>query len=374
MSKYEVIIIGTSHHNTLSMVRAFGLQGIKPTLLLYGCHKSYISKSKFVKDTHYFDSANEVISHLKYNANRERNVYIISCTDEIAHKLDEAQCELLPYYNFFRTKKQGDLTYYMDKQKQLDLAKQVGFCAPWSSLYTKELCNETISIPCIIKPLASINGGKHIRICNSLCEYVDSIREFDGIDTLVQELIIKDSELVIVGLTVKGKTIIPAYIDKHREIKGGTTYSTVRSIDSLPKNIQESCVRMVEQIGYEGLWGIECIVSKGLYYFLELNLRNDATTYAVAVAGVNMPNMYVQLMENNDCMVDAHIVDIKSIVEHNDLIYAIKHKIPIGRWIKECRGAMCKYLLFKGDNKPVFALLQEYSEILLKKVIKRKGK
>lgn len=373
MNKIKAIIIGTSHHNTLSIIRALGLPEINTSVLIYGCRKSFISHSKLIKEILFFEDADDVISYLKKSYTSVTNKpIIISCTDEIAHKLDIKQTELTPYMHFFHTATAGDLTLYMDKFKQVELAKKVGFKVPWSSVYDDNFDIKSIVYPCILKPLASINGGKHICICNSYEEFKLSINAFEGVKTIIQEMVTKDEEIVIVGLTVDGHSHIPAYISKIREIKGGTTYSKVCDIKRLPSQIIEICKRMITDIGYEGLWGIECIVKGDEFYFLELNLRNDATTYSIVKAGANLPYAYIVGKMGQPIEVFGPINEIYSIVEHNDFICAMKHHIGVVKWYKCFKQANCRYLFQRGDLGPGVSILRQYISLVWKKFIGKK--
>lgn len=372
MNDAKAIVIGTSHHNTLSMVRALGMSQIDTSVIIYGSDKSFVSHTRFAKEVLFFNNVDDVISHLKaHYCSTAYKPIVISCTDEIAHKLDMHQNELMPYIHFFHTDTQGDLTQYMDKFKQIELAKHVGFKVPWSSIYDVQFDVDSIVYPCLLKPVASINGGKHICICNSLNEFNQSIKEFDGVETLVQELVPKDEEVVVVGLTIEGQFYIPAYISKIREINGGTTYSKVCDISKIPLTIIKLCEQMVATIGYEGLWGIECIVRNGDYYFLELNLRNDATTYSIVTAGVNLPYMYVVSKMGGTIDYSGAIKEIYSIVEHNDFIYAVKHHIGLVKWYKSYKNAKCRYLFQKGDRGPGSSLLKQYLSLARNRVIRR---
>ena len=46
----RIIIIGASHHNTLSVVRCIGEAFGQIELVIVGCVKSFVSKSKYVKN------------------------------------------------------------------------------------------------------------------------------------------------------------------------------------------------------------------------------------------------------------------------------------------------------------------------------------
>ena len=208
----------------------------------------------------------------------------------------------------------------------------------------------------MIKPVQSINGGKQVIICHNEDELIKGLTSFaESVDVLVQQFVKKEYEVVILGLAVKGQVIIPGYILKHRDFDGGTLYSTVKSISSFPNDIVQSCKKMIQAMNYEGLFGIELIYSEGQYHFIECNLRNDATTYALAVAGVNLPELYVKAKMGKDVFPIKHSVkEIKSIVEFNDFKHRKNFGVPLLQWLKECLGASCKYYFNWKDPMPFF--------------------
>lgn len=370
-----IIVIGTSHHNTLGIIKALGLQHVKSIAYIYGCKHSYIEKSKFVKEILIFETCDDAILFLKSqyctadSMSSATKPIVISCTDEVAYKLDQIQVELLPYLKFFHSAISGRLTKYMDKQEQIELARKVGLHTPWSIIYKKDTDISKMKFPCILKPVASINGGKHICICNDKTQFDSAIKEYNDISTIIQELIIKKREIVIVGLTINRRTIIPAYIEKEREIKGGTTYSQVFPSSKLPSGLIDACEKMIEDIGYEGLWGVECIQNdNNTYYFIEINLRSDATTYSVAVAGANLPYRYLLQISGLEMSETYTIRTISSIVEHNDLTNALKQQISIKRWYKDFKKAECRYFFSMRDYGPISVLLCKYVRIFIMKI------
>ena len=128
---------------------------------------------------------------------------------------------------------------------------------------------------------------------------------------------------------------------------------------------------MIKEIEYQGLWGIECIKQGDDYFFLELNMRNDATTYAMKVAGVNLPYMYQQMVRGIDNEPTVNTVrTINSIVEFNDFNFVLKRNIGLFKWIKEYKGAECKYFHSETDLRPYKIMRGEYIKFLRKRVFK----
>jgi predicted ATP-grasp superfamily ATP-dependent carboligase len=352
----DVWILGASHHNTYSILKCFGEAGIKANLAIYGCTRSYIGSSKYANSVSYFQSAENLLAWLLQKELDKSKDVIISCTDEIAHLLDESYDSFKNRCRFFNAAQKGQITHWMNKFVQVEGAKECGFDAPQTLLVelpiTKDVSFNTF--PCIVKPLESIDGGKQIAICKSQNELNSALSDFHCSNVLVQEFVRKDYEIVILGLTVDGETTIPGYIKKHRDLTGGTTYSTVYSSESLLPSLIFASKKLVAKINYSGLWGIECIVRNGKYFFVEINLRNDATTYSLAVAGANLPMEYVRLATVESAKLNQQwkIANIDSMVELNDFVHVLKRNVSLTKWVREYRNSKCKYCLSRKDFIP----------------------
>jgi predicted ATP-grasp superfamily ATP-dependent carboligase len=374
MSGQEIIVVGTTHHNTLGIIRALGEspQHYRCMLLLYGEHESYLSKSIYVSRVYFVDSANDITDKLLTLAKDEKQI-LITVTDEAAHQLDLNACRLSQHFHFFKTKEIGQLTCFMDKIKQDKIANHIGLNVPDN--YT--LGN--INYPCLLKPLASISGGKRVVICNNQDEFNSTISKFPETHFQIQQYIQKEKEIVLVGLSINGEVFIPAYVLKHREIYGGTTYSTVRPVSELEVSLVLKSKQLIREIGYEGLFGIEFIYCEGMYYFIEVNLRTDATCYAVAVAGVNLPVAFVMAKQGEDIMkmVFSPVHAIDSMVEYRDFVFVIRDEIGVLRWIRQRNHCRCLYFYSPVDKKPYYINLRKTAELFFKtktvKLLKKLG-
>ena len=370
----KTIIIGTNHYNTLSMVRSFGEEGEKVILYIYGAEKSYIASSIYVESVSFFKSASDAIDAVSsyYKQTGEKPV-IIACSDEISSLMDKQYDELISKCYYFNAGEAGRITSFMDKQKQLELAKECGFSAPISvDALPKDVNIDDIKYPCLVKPKASIYGGKNISICHSKAGLKSALAKYNpDYNVLVQDYIRKEYEIVVLGLSVGDKIIVPGFIQKHREERGGTTYATVRPITELDQKVVDACRLLIKEIGYQGLWGIECIKQGDDYFFLELNMRNDATTYAMKVAGVNLPYIYQQMVRGIDNKPTIDIVRIThSMVEFNDFNFVLKRNIGLFKWIKEYKGAECKYFHSGTDTRPYKIMKAEYIKFLRQRIFK----
>lgn len=368
----KIIIIGTSHHNTLSMVRCMGEEGRSVVLYIYGTQSSYITSSIYVDKALFFVSASEAVDFIaSTHVGLDKKMLVIACSDEVASLMDLRYEELSTRCYFFNAGTTGRITYFMDKQRQLDLAKECGFSVPASMNAQPNNINVTkINYPCIVKPNASIHGGKNITICHTKQELEKALLKYNpDYNILVQEYIHKEYEIVILGLSMKDKTIIPGFIEKHREEKGGTTYSTTRPISNLDPLLVKACQDLIDKIRYQGLWGIECIKQDNKHFFIELNMRNDATTYSIKVAGVNLPYLYLQSIEKpNFIPANISISTINSMVEFNDFNFVLKKKIGLFKWLKEYKNAECKYYYSVEDPKPYQLKKREYIRFIMNRI------
>ena len=371
----KTIIVGTNHHNTLSMVRSFGEEGHKVVLYVYGAESSYIASSVYVESVTYFSSVSDAIDSISSFADQiSEKLVVIACSDEVSSLMDKRYEELIEKCYFFNAREAGRITYFMDKQRQLELAKECGFSIPTSiDTLPKDINYDEINYPCFIKPKASIYGGKNLAICLSKDELKSVLTRYNpDYSILIQDYIQKEYEIVVLGLSLKDKIIIPGFIQKHREEKGGTTYATVRPISELNQRVVDACCQLVRKIGYQGLWGIECIKQGDAYYFLELNMRNDATTYAMKVAGVNLPYLYLQLIEMPN--IELNITQIKTIdsmVEFNDFNFVLKGKVGLLKWIKQYKASECKFFHSTSDIQPYKQKKKEYILFLKNKLLHR---
>lgn len=376
MNDIKVIIIGASHHNTYSMIRSYGEYGINPIVVLYGTGDSFLLYSKYIAEQFVVSDEKAALELLANNKLNWAGSLVISCTDAIASLIDVNFDLLKDVFHVFNCGQAGLLTHYMNKLVQTECAKEVGFDVPESvEGFAEDVSNNGISYPRIIKPVESIHGGKHISICENDTAFKNALNSFaKGDKLIIQNFIRKEKELVVIGLAVGEKIIIPGYVHKHRDEKGGTTYSTIKPSNLLPSFVLDNCRFLVERFKYQGLFGIELIKQGEKYYFIEMNLRNDATTYSLAVAGVNLPMMLFQYITKQDSMISeiGGIREIHSMVEFPDFIHVLKGHVSLYTWWRQLKHCECKYFYSKEDNLPYKKNLKTFVLFLLRRLTKIK--
>lgn len=373
MNNTKVIIIGVSHHNTYGMLKCFGEYGVMPILILYGCDKSYILHSKYISESFLVKNEDDAICLLADKSEKWKNSLVVSCTDAIASAIDIKYDKLKEHYHLFNCGEAGRLTYFMNKLVQTDCAKKMGFDVPESvegSIDEVADCN--VPYPRIIKPVESIHGGKKISVCHNRDEFKKSLSMFSIDDkVIVQQFVEKEYEIVVVGASLKGEICLPGYVHKHRDEKGGTTFSTVKSSEKLPNNLLDTCKKLVEEMNYQGLFGIELIKQGEKYFFIEINLRNDATTYGLAKAGANLPLALYECVTKGDQLKCGNVKeDIQSMVEFPDFIHVLRRTVSPTSWYKQMKNSQCRYFYSKEDTRPYNVYKKEFLRFLVKRVIK----
>ena len=175
---------------------------------------------------------------------------------------------------------------------------------------------------------------------------------------------------MVLGCAVDGKVVIPGFIRKHRDDKGGTTFSTIYDADRLQSGIKEKVELFIKEIGYTGLWGVEFIYSNNEFYFIEANLRCDATTYSLTAAGANLPYIYSMLLEWKEYTSCKSIETMNSMVEFSDIFFLLKRKISFKEWRRDLKSCKIKYFYDKNDMKPFWKRLRMFMSFLLKRTFR----
>lgn len=367
----NIIVIGGNHQNTLSIIRALG-EKYRINVIVVDCKESecYIIRSKYIDHWDIVKKDSDIIGVLFSKYKNKRSI-VITCSDGTASIIDINYNSLSPYFDVFNCREQGRLTYFLEKQNQVDCAASVGLKVPFSyEFVVGDPIPDSIDYPCISKPLSSVQMEKRFEIAKNKIQLEDIINTYPiGGRILLQKYIKKDYEIVVDGISTYGNIWIPGFVKKLRDNLGNTSYSVTKSIDELPEVIVDQIRKLVSKIGYQGLFGVEFIISNNDYYFVEINLRNDATTYSLCSAGVNLPCNYVDsrlsifVSGNEKCQSGVY-----SIVELVDPFNARKQNVSLFKWISDLKRAKCYYFYNKNDKKPFYCALRN---TILTKTIKK---
>lgn len=295
MVNREVYIIGGDHYNTYGVVRSLGEKGILSHVLIQGgADKSFVLRSKYVKDGKVCKDDQELLMHLQGVQKLEKPV-LFSCSDQalefvLSHYEELADTFVLPVckdYLFTES--------LLEKSFLTEYAKRFNVTVPQSWTARNRVIPEGVIYPVITKPLTSVGGHKSDMVVCYNEEDLKTVFENLGHcnDYQIQQYIEYEKEVSILGcVTPDGGVIFSGCIDKLRTCMIGTSSFAVMVDNTLLGNEKECLEIMLKATGYTGLFSAEYLLKEGKFYFLEVNFRNDGNTYVATAAGINLPYIW----------------------------------------------------------------------------------
>ena len=378
----EVVIIGKNHHNTLGVIRSLGEKGIHPNVIITNEDKyAYVAKSKYVSDYDIVKEDEDKIKEIliKKYANLENKAILIPTSDFAALFLDNHFDELksnfiLPNIN----NKQGEIEKLMDKFNQYKLATQykIKMAKSLEIDLEKKLDLSEIPFPCILKPVTSALGVKNdIEICQNkedLNAAIKNLKQKKYKIILLQEFLDYDYECGIKGCIYNGKAIVPAItkiIRSYPKKRGTNSFGLIEAYDYKNEEINKF-INMLEDIKYNGLFDSELFIKKDEIYLNEINCRTSGCGYSLTYGGVNLPYLWVLLVNKKD--ISKEMTTIKNKYYFQDEVLDLKlllHKqMSIKEYIKSFNKASVHLILNKNDIK---SLIYKFLYAIMKRIDRR---
>lgn len=311
--KNKVVIIGSGFSSRLCLARSLGQLGYEITLIIVEqIHSKPIDcYSKYVKHYYYTqsnDDEEKIIRILLDNCKDEgQKVVLIPTNDLSASVLDKNLHLLEPFFLFPHIHhQQGTITTWMNKEKQKQLAQELGLNVA-DSIDVK-IINRTfempknVSYPCFTKTREYIPGYKYtLRRCDNneqLHTFLDDLsHRFENLTLMVEDFKVIEKEYAVVGFSDGNEVVIPGVIEIAAMAKGSDNGVSLQG-KVVPRSSYEYLLKkfeaFVHKIGFVGLFDIDFYSCEGLFYFGELNLRIGGSGFAVINSGVNLPEMLVR--------------------------------------------------------------------------------
>lgn len=364
----NVIVWGENHHNALGLVRSLGEAGHNVYLLLYKVRLNYVAKSRYVKKCIYLDKDSDVISIIKTTSqNLEDKPALLVTGDPIASFVDGHIDEINQYAITEGGYQKNDINNYRDKHVSNALAAEIGFNVPKSWVFQKgDSYDNDYLYPLILKDACSLQGSKKIlSIINSKKELEEhlSVLEDKYYPVILQQYINKDYEIMLQGCSLNhGESIVSQVANRrirvYPEIYGGASYSSSVNVDEDNElaELREMVSEYMKRVGYSGLFSAEFLYKDGKYYFLEVNFRNDGTSYLSTSCGINLPDIYCQSLKNrkerSNYYKAKHYMNAFS-----DFHHVINHKLTLKQWLHDLQVANCYSHFNSKDPLPYFFYL-----------------
>lgn len=329
------IVFGFDSYNSAGSVRCLGEAKIRPIVIIVSSKsKTAVSRSKYIDKYYQVKDIEAGIELLKSFCIQGKRTYLFATSDKVATALDNEYDGLIKYYYFPNCGRKGRLTDMMDKASMCDLAKQSGINVPFSVPYkVGDALPDGIPYPCLIKPLKSTEGSKqdirHFFSKEDLEKYFQLNRKTK--EYLIQQFIKKEHEILIIGCrTESGKTYLPAFFHKSRNVGEGDAGSAGFISRGLPPGINFNSVNMfLEKLKYVGPFSIEFGVEKGRPYFFEINLRNDGTINYYTKIGVNVPLIWIK---DNYTLDESKPNKAYYIDEFGDFLNVLRGSLSFKQW------------------------------------------
>ena len=360
-----LIIIGCSDYNTLGCIRGFWRKGIEFTLLLISkARNNMILKSRATNDYVMVVNEEEAVKWLIEHAKEAKGTVLLPTSDKVESLIDQHFEDLSIGYSFPHASRQGEVTRMMDKDVQVELAKQAGLTVPQTTYYHRDdALPDNITFPAIVKQERSTEGRKRkMLVCHSKEDLKNAVEHLSETnELLIQQYVKRDYELLLIGCRLKdGQVWMPAVFKKERwMLKGGDgSYGVISTRVNDYFQQTEEVKLLLEIMGYFGPFSIEFGMEQGKAYFYEVNMRNDGTSHYFYPAEVYVSCVYyldrIGHLKESDMAVpetDHYFID-----ELGDMRNFF-HGLSLYRWITDIRKAKAYKYYWKGDNAPFRAIV-----------------
>lgn len=309
------IIIGSADIIKLGLIRSLGVVGCKIIaihLVNTDLRKIYPYKpldyySKYVSAYH-FVKRNELVDFLlKKYADETNKPILFTLDDASVYIIDEAYNRMENKFHFSncRQEKEG-IILLMDKNVQKTLAARAGLNVPkgWIIKWVNGSYNipNDIQFPCFVKGMLCYYGTKKLqRCCNSESELKNLLKQNTSCfpyPLIAEQFIPNAKEIGVIGLCINGECIIPAKLEKvagKGSVNGVTMYGNLIPLDDKDVNFVP-LRRFIKSLNYTGIINLDLIENNDKLYFLEANFRYAAYGYGLALADVNLPALYVDMI------------------------------------------------------------------------------
>lgn len=362
-----IVFVSKDHYNPLGIVRTLGEAGKRPIVIVVKSEPKLVSRSRYVKKKHIVSSPEEGIKLIlsEYAKSKTEKSFILTGDDVSVMTLDSHYDELKDYFYFYNAGETGRIKHFMSKDILCDLAAKHGFnVAKTWKVRTGEI-PEDIEYPIITKAINSYSDEWKgiVSICRNEDELKKAYKNIKSKYILLQKYIQKVDEQSYDGICInKGKDIF--YIMQNNEvyhIPGKyAPFWTSKNVDD--KYFTDRASKMLEEIGFEGIFEFEFMVGKdGKLYFLEINFRNTVNGYATNVMGMPSALLWCEAMQNGKIPENSYKEipeGFTTIAECFDYDVRVKTgKISKKEWLKQYKKADAKLYRGKHDFIPFLSFM-----------------
>lgn len=365
------IVFALDHYNPLGAIRTLGENGINPVFIAVKHRVDLGAKSKYLKKLHKVDSVEEGYSILLHEYGKEKEApFLVTCDDRTTGYLDERYDEIAGKFIFFNGGKRGRLSYYMNKNNILGIAKKHRLNVLDTVVVNRGEIPANIEYPIITKSISPNVGGwkSDVHICKDEKELKEAFERIKSPQVLIQKYVNKKTELCLDGFSSnKGKDFFIGIASTYKYSIPGyySPYMDVFAFDN--PEIESSLQRMLEEIEFEGVFSIEFLVDQDdKLWFLEVNFRNSTWSYASTVANMPLPYIWAESMQNRSIAKTAKkaFVPFEAMVEPIDFGKRVDTgRVSFAEWLCDFKRAKCTYYYNENDPKPYDSVIKYWDNL-----------
>ena len=358
----NITVVGGDHYNTYGIVRSLGEKGLYSNVVILGTtkQKSFVVRSKYIKHAVGFQNPSDSIDAILQLAEPGDNI-LICCSDEAEELILDNQSKLKDKYILPVCKDVERMHLLMSKSYISKLASDCGMSIPktWTILNRK--IPVLIEFPCITKPETSTSGSKEdIVVCYNMQELSTIVNDPHRCSNfVVQQYIDFEKEISILGaVLMDGTVVFSGCIDKIRTCMIGTSSFAKMVDNSILGNTMQYIEALLKKSGYRGLFSAEFLLKEDVYYFLEVNFRNDGNTYVATAAGINLPYLWINsYFHLNKEDIPHGKYPCFFMLDIEDFLAIRRNRISFSEWRKNLHTANTCLVYNKMDRKPFFIFL-----------------
>ena len=342
--KVTAIVIGDNHYNTLGVVRSLGEQKCNVKVILFHSDEHIVEKSRYVKSFSTIRiEKEELIRAIEENLSASNVNVLFPLCDFAAIVCDEMK--LKESFNCIIPGAKGKIREYEDKSVANQIAKIAGLLVPRSleiDLAETEKYDWSI-FPAIVKPIQSIEGKKG-DICTveneeELTECYTALKDKGYRRLQVQEFIHGDDSYMVEILGYVGRDGKPHYSDIVKKVREYPIRNGSTSFAEIVKEQQgleiTAVTKMLKLLGFFGIFDIEFKYADGKLFFIEINLRNGAPSYAMTRLGFNIPYSWMCDALQQEAPHDVRTKKKYIMVETRDCVNMLKGYVPFMLWLRD---------------------------------------
>lgn len=364
----RIIVIGGDCYNTLGMIRTLGEENFDFEAIIIKGDFKIASASKYLK-SRTFTIVNSIeegylkLIKIKKTITADKAFLLVE-GDHLTGYLDEHYDYLKEAFIWNNAGEQGKLSHYLDKQSQVELVKECGINVIPSVIVKTGTIPPNLEYPVMTKAVSSVidNWKSEVFVCNSEEELKAAYHNISSPSVMIQKFIKKSNELCLDGYSVdRGKKQFIATAARYNYLLDSeySFYGTISNFEN--EELEKQITEVMTKVGFEGIYSFEFLIDmKGELHFLEINFRNSGWSYASTCAGMPLPILWMESMDNNT--VDKSKVkkikpDFTFIDDFTDFRTRVGKSISLLEWLKLYKNCDCKLTLGKNDPKPLFTFI-----------------